>query len=138
MAAPNVPPLAGVGDGNHEPNNPPFEPPLPQARFFYTYRWSRACDKAFIRGLYRQARNGHRQVGRTPNMHALSFASHFVNYVADWNYKYKVLKHRLNRLRLRHNTFRRILATPGFPLGTRRKHRPCLHRRLATTLQSLP
>ncbi|KAL0381696.1 UNVERIFIED_CONTAM: hypothetical protein Sangu_0233900 [Sesamum angustifolium] len=114
MDAPIVPPPAGGGDGNNASNNPPFEPPLPQARFFYTYRWSLACDKAFIQGLSRQAPRGHKQVGRTPNMHALSFASHFINYVADWNYKYKFLKHRLNHLRLGHNTFRRILKTPGF------------------------
>ncbi|KAL0430949.1 UNVERIFIED_CONTAM: hypothetical protein Sradi_0720900 [Sesamum radiatum] len=105
MAAPNIPPLAGGNDDDNGPNNPSFVDPLSQAHYFYTYRWSRQCDKAFIRSLYRQARRGHRQAGRTPNMHSLSFARHFMNYVAEWNFKYRVLKNRLNHLRLRYNTF---------------------------------
>ncbi|KAL0447443.1 UNVERIFIED_CONTAM: hypothetical protein Slati_1872200 [Sesamum latifolium] len=62
MAAPNVPAVAREDDDN----NAPFEPPLLQACYFYTYTWSRQCDKAFIRGLYHQAVRGHRQAGRTP------------------------------------------------------------------------
>ncbi|KAL0312856.1 UNVERIFIED_CONTAM: hypothetical protein Sradi_5684900 [Sesamum radiatum] len=110
----NEQPPAPIASDDPSPFIPPFDPPLPQAMYFYTYRWTRPIDKAFIRDLYRKARHGHRQVGRTPNMHALCFARHFVNYVANWDFKYKVLKGRLNRLRLGYETFTRILERPDF------------------------
>ncbi|KAL0402652.1 UNVERIFIED_CONTAM: hypothetical protein Slati_4295100 [Sesamum latifolium] len=72
---------------------PPADPYFqPQSRYFYTYRWTKKYDKAFVRAIYFQARCGHKQLNRTPNMHSLMYARDVVNNGFGWPFKYHVIK----------------------------------------------
>ncbi|KAK4422008.1 hypothetical protein Salat_2151500, partial [Sesamum alatum] len=91
---------------------PPFVP-RPQRHYFYNVTWTRQHDHCFIQALYYEALKGQRQLSRPPNMHSLNYACRLVNVVFNFNFKYIVFKRRLERLRLRYNTFRTMLDTPG-------------------------
>ncbi|KAK4424894.1 hypothetical protein Salat_1683000 [Sesamum alatum] len=110
MAEANLGPLAPP------PPPPPPPPPfniLPQSHYFYTTRWTKRVDMAFIQALYYKAMRGQKQLSRTPNMHSLNYARGIVNGCFNWSSKYIVFKRRLERLRLRFTTFKSIIETPG-------------------------
>ncbi|KAL0435076.1 UNVERIFIED_CONTAM: hypothetical protein Sradi_0215500 [Sesamum radiatum] len=101
MDPPNVPPQGGSAWRS-------------QSRWFYSPSWTKNHDRVFITAMYSQARRGHKQVTRTPNMHSLTYAVDAVNNHFGLTLNYKVAKKRLERLRLRYNTFRRLITDPGF------------------------
>ncbi|KAK4418986.1 hypothetical protein Salat_2311400 [Sesamum alatum] len=95
------------------PPPPPFDP-RPQSHYFYTARWSKHADMAFIQALYNQALRGQKQLSRTLNMHSLNYARGIINACFNWSFKYIVLKRRLECLTLRYTTFKTILDSPAF------------------------
>ncbi|KAK4435366.1 hypothetical protein Salat_0700000 [Sesamum alatum] len=95
------------------PPPPPFDP-RPQSHYFYTARWSKRVDMAFIQALYYQALRGQKQLSRTPNMHSLNYERGIVNACFNWSFKCIVFKRRLERLMLQYTTFKSILDSAAF------------------------
>ncbi|KAK4415020.1 hypothetical protein Salat_2609100 [Sesamum alatum] len=86
-----------------------------QAKFFYTSRWTKAHDMAFINSLAWVAENGCKQLdpGR-PDAAGIRFAMDIVNSFSLVQYGMEFYSARLDFLRQRYNAFSRILSDQGF------------------------
>ncbi|KAL0409556.1 UNVERIFIED_CONTAM: hypothetical protein Sradi_1890000 [Sesamum radiatum] len=85
------------------------------AKFFYDRQWSKSQDVAFVNMLFDQARLGFRQSNPLrPNRISLDYATIAVNVFAETSHPREFYLNRLEVVRRRYNTFRRILDEPGF------------------------
>ncbi|KAK4412866.1 hypothetical protein Salat_2933800 [Sesamum alatum] len=86
-----------------------------QAKFFYTNRWTKAHDVAFINSLAWVAERGCEQSdANMPDAAGIRFATDIVNSFSPVQYGMEFYSARLDVLRQRYETFCRILSDPGF------------------------
>ncbi|KAK4413495.1 hypothetical protein Salat_2762100 [Sesamum alatum] len=87
----------------------------PQSKFFYTRKWTKRVDQAFINCLAWQAERGYAQSNPDQtNLTALVFAQKAVNYDQDWDHDHEFYEGKLQLLRERYTTFDAILVNPAF------------------------
>ncbi|KAK4435134.1 hypothetical protein Salat_0676700 [Sesamum alatum] len=87
----------------------------PQKWWFYSGRWMKSHDVAFINALCWKAEKGFTQDNpRRPNKNALLFACLVVTRMWGWQFKEDTYAWNLERLRERYHTFRSILHNPAF------------------------
>ncbi|KAK4425204.1 hypothetical protein Salat_1714300 [Sesamum alatum] len=87
----------------------------PQKRNFYSGRWTKYHDTAFINALCWKADKGFTQHDPLrPNKMALEFTSNVVTRMWNWKFNEETYAWHLERLRTRYLTFKAILENPAF------------------------
>ncbi|KAK4421284.1 hypothetical protein Salat_2078900 [Sesamum alatum] len=91
----------------------------PQSKFFYTQKWTKEVDQAFINYLAWRAEHGYAQSNPDQTkLTALVFAQKAVNYDWDWDQGQQFYEGKLQLLRQRCTTFDAILQNPAFSWNT--------------------
>ncbi|KAK4417478.1 hypothetical protein Salat_2573500 [Sesamum alatum] len=91
------------------------EPKKPQRRYFYSGRWSKGHDHAFVTALAWKAMEGKTMEHPfQPNKEALEFASACVSTLYRWEFRPKTYAWHLDLLRKRYITFKAIVENPTF------------------------
>ncbi|KAL0366885.1 UNVERIFIED_CONTAM: hypothetical protein Sradi_3578600 [Sesamum radiatum] len=89
--------------------------PSVQAKYFYRRGWTKELDVAFINVRAWQAELGHKQMNpRRPNKIASDYACSAVDVYSETSKPRDLYLRKLDILRQRYTTFRRILDEPGF------------------------
>ncbi|KAK4421788.1 hypothetical protein Salat_2129400 [Sesamum alatum] len=86
-----------------------------QRNFFYTPRWPKERDTCFINSQAWQAGRGRKQTNpEQPDLDSLSFAQAIINESSPIDFGIEFFNSKLELLRQRFTTFRRILQHPSF------------------------
>ncbi|KAL0451628.1 UNVERIFIED_CONTAM: hypothetical protein Slati_1140900 [Sesamum latifolium] len=89
--------------------------PEAQSKYFYSAGWTKDQNNAFMNMLAWQGEMGHKQTNpNQPNQFSLEFASKAVDHWSEKTILMATYINKLQTLRLRYDTYKRILDDPSF------------------------